>query len=304
MIQKPLQIGGANALPRSPALSYASFGRAIPKFLIRFNNASTLDAYRRYLIRFLDWSRENQIDPLRTGPSEVEAYLTSLKEELLPASVQVHLTVLRCFARHLQRSRLTNVNWWHAHEFPLSETRHRTLPIALSEMPALYDSAALLGSRTLLMLRLLYECGLRRNDLVRLRATDLVSNAGGYELHLERPGRAACNIAIPYELGLAFEREAAKQPDSIWLFPGYKGRSISLRQVNRIIHEIGPKLHPHQFRVTHMRHALELGLRSRDIAYTLQCSPLTVLAREHRAAVHRTPTATDISRRSGRLRNA
>ena len=141
----------------------------------------------------------------------------------------------------------------------------------------------LLMARTLknrVLLSLAYGCGLRADEVVRLRAGDFDSAQGIIRI-VQAKGRKKRNVMLPPEV-LALLRQWWKQrskpcdagiaPGERWLFPGRgKGKPLTTRQFSRIFHEtaeaagIRKPVTLHSLRHSFATHLLERGTDIRRI---------------------------------------
>ena len=158
----------------------------------------------------------------------------------------------------------------------------------------MYEAAGAHSSRALLMVRLLYEAALRRDELVQVQASDLKERVDGWTLSIRRGGRVLKSIEIKEHLARAIKCEMSEHPNTPWLFPGFGGH-LGQRQVNRLLTSIVPGLHPYRLRVSHCNDALQEGLRVQDVSHTLSIRANTALRHEDPAdKLRRSSTAMSL----------
>ncbi len=183
----------------------------------------------------------------------------------------------------------------------------RRLPVFFKEgeVEHLYDEGLFgddfLGRRDALMLRLLYETGIRRSELAGLR----VGSADLSALTLKVLGKRNKERIIPIESELAHNISdylALKQQEmgeSEWLFVGRKGRQITVDEVYRVVRKYmsmlsnADRISPHVFRHSFATHILNEGGNIQAIKELLGHADLattevyTHVTREHLKQVYK-----------------
>jgi integrase/recombinase XerD len=148
------------------------------------------------------------------------------------------------------------------------------------------------------MLSLAYGCGLRAGEVVRLKVGDIDSAQEIIRI-VQAKGRKDRNVMLPSDiLGLLRdwwkERPTGQDkevpaPERI-LFPGYRGKHLSARQLSRLFFEtarqagITKPVTLHTLRHSFATHLLERGVDIRVIQALLGHSKLTTTARYARVA--------------------
>lgn len=174
-----------------------------------------------------------------------------------------------------------------------------------SETEHLYDAGRfgddLWGRRDALMLRMLYETGVRRSELVGLKESSVDFGA----LTLKVLGKRNKERIIPIENELAhnisdyisLKRETL--PDTEWLFVGKRGGQLAATQVYTIVRKYmtalsnADRVSPHVFRHSFATHILSEGGDLEAIRQLLGHESLTTteiythVTREHLKEVYR-----------------
>ncbi len=168
-----------------------------------------------------------------------------------------------------------------------------TVPLVLSkkEIKRILAMAPSLKARV--MLSLAYGCGMRAGEVVRLKVGDIDGEQKIIRI-VQAKGRKDRNVMLPADiLGLLrewwTERPASQDtgvagPNRV-LFPGYRGRHLSARQISRLFKEaaraagITKPVTLHTLRHSFATHLLERGVDIRVIQALLGHSKLTTTAR-------------------------
>ena len=148
------------------------------------------------------------------------------------------------------------------------------------------------------MLSLAYGCGMRAGEIVRLKVGDLDSAQQIIRI-VQAKGRKDRNVMLPTDiLGLLREwwkeRPTGQDKDvpasERVLFPGYRGKHLSTRQISRLFKEtaqdagITKPATLHTLRHSFATHLLESGVDIRVIQVLLGHAKLTTTARYARVA--------------------
>jgi len=180
--------------------------------------------------------------------------------------------------------------------FSLREPVKVPLVLSKKEIKRILVMAPSLKARV--MLSLAYGCGMRAGEVVRLKVGDIDSAQEIIRI-VQAKGRKDRNVMLPSDiLGLLrewwTERPTGQDkdvptPDRI-LFPGYRGKHLSTRQISRLFKEtardvgITKAVTLHTLRHSFATHLLERGTDIRVIQVLLGHSKLTTTARYARVA--------------------
>lgn len=167
------------------------------------------------------------------------------------------------------------------------------VPLVLSQKEIKRILAMAPGLKARVMLSLAYGCGMRAGEVVRLRVGDIDSAQEIIRI-VQAKGRKDRNVMLPADiLGLLrdwwTERPTGQDrdvpgPDRV-LFPGYRGKHLSARQISRLFKEaaraagITKPVTLHTLRHSFATHLLERGVDIRVIQALLGHTKLTTTAR-------------------------
>ena len=181
--------------------------------------------------------------------------------------------------------------------------RPKTLPSVLSpdEVLRLLDAAA--PGRDRVFLQLAYACGLRLNELLHLRVTDI--DSARMVIHV-RQGKGAKDRLVPLSLRLLEELRAywRKYRPRTWLFPGRKAdgtmsSSNMQRRFARLLKRVGLSKHcsMHTLRHSYATHLLEAGVDVLTLKALMGHNSLNTTARYLHIStqrLHLTPSLLDL----------
>ncbi|WP_027235660.1 tyrosine-type recombinase/integrase [Leisingera caerulea] len=167
------------------------------------------------------------------------------------------------------------------------------VPLVLSRNEVKRVLAMAPGLKARVMLSLAYGCGLRASEVVRLKVGDIDGEQKIIRI-VQAKGRKDRNVMLPGDiLGLLREwwtqRPASQDtgvpgPERV-LFPGYRGKHLSARQISRLFKEaaraagITKPVTLHTLRHSFATHLLERGVDIRVIQALLGHAKLTTTAR-------------------------
>ena len=224
---------------------------------------NTIDAYRRDLYSFADGGKSiEEID--RTY---INNYIRSLKERrLAPTSVIRKVASLRGFFKWATSMNILEKN-------PASTLEQPKVPQRLPKVVSIKEVEEILhedlSELQLVMVELLYSCGLRVSELVSLKIGDIDINSkyvrcfgkGSKERIIPIGGKAikalnrylSCRELIFKKYNLSSKK----------LLVNDSGRYINRQEVYNFIHACGKKIHknisPHTLRHSFATHLLENG---------------------------------------------
>lgn len=172
------------------------------------------------------------------------------------------------------------------------------VPLVLSQKEIKRILAMALGLKAKVMLSLAYGCGMRAGEVVRLKVGDIDSAQEIIRI-VQAKGCKDRNVMLPSDI-LGLLREWWKErpsgqdkdvpaPERV-LFPGYRGKHLSARQLSRLFMEaakeagITKRVTLHTLRHSFATHLLERGVDIRVIQALLGHSKLTTTARYARVA--------------------
>ena len=178
-----------------------------------------------------------------------------------------------------------------AEVFSLKEPVKVPLVLSRNEVKRILAMAPSLKARV--MLSLAYGCGMRAGEVVRLRVGD-IDGAQNIIRIVQSKGRKDRNVMLPGDI-LVLLRDWWKErptgqdkgvpgPERV-LFPGYRGRHLSARQISRLFKQaaeaagITKPVTLHTLRHSFATHLLERGVDIRIIQALLGHTKLTTTAR-------------------------
>ena len=181
--------------------------------------------------------------------------------------------------------------------FHLREPDRVPLVLSKKEIKRILAMAPSLKAKV--MLSLAYGCGMRAGEVVRLKVGDIDSAQEIIRI-VQAKGHKDRNVMLPSDiLGLLSEwwteRPTGQDKNVLaperTLFPGYRGKHLSARQISRLFKEaaraagITKHVTLHTLRHSFATHLLERGVDIRVIQALLGHSKLTTTARYARVAI-------------------
>ena len=234
--------------------------------------AGTVRNYITDLQDFSQWLELQQITDLgEISAREVRAWqMEHMDRGENPGTVKRRLSSLSSFFLYLRRHNLFNSDIMAKVSAPRQPKR---LPVFFKEgeLEHLYDEGLFpddfIGQRDKLMLRMLYETGIRRSELAGLK----IQSVDFSSLTIKVLGKRNKERIIPIESELAHnisEYIALKEQEkgaSEWLFVGRKGGQITTNDIYLTVKKYMPQLSnadrisPHVFRHSFATHILNEG---------------------------------------------
>ena len=249
---------------------------------------STIAAYRRDIVGFLDWLESVGERLLTAEQRDITAYVAHLKDsDLAPASVARATVAVRSFFRFLAAEELIQID-------PGASVGVPTVPRGLPKALTLQQVESLLASpvgddpaayRDRAILEVLYGCGLRIGELVGLSDVDVdlegellrVFGKGRRERIVPLGGPASEALAqwlsgVGRKAVLDLRRDQGSAEPAVFLSTGgiKRGRRISRQGAWLVVRGhgervgLGSELTPHVLRHSCATHMLENGA---DIRY-------------------------------------
>ena len=268
--------------------------RFIDDLRLRNYARRTIDSYVSQVAAF---ARHFGRSPEQLGADDVRAYQLHLLQRRVSWST---FNQAVCALRFLYRTTLARPE-----QLPMIPygKRPKTLPSVLSpdEVLRLLDAAT--PPRDRVLLQVAYGCGLRLNELLHLRVTDI--DSARMVIHV-RQGKGAKDRLVPLSLRLLQELRAywrVCRPRT-WLFPGHKadgtmpGSNIQ-RRFGRLVKQVVLNKHCsiHTLRHSYATHLLEAGVDVLTLKALLGHSSLQTTARYLHVSTQRlqqTPSLLDL----------
>lgn len=152
----------------------------------------TVLSYRKDLLQFAEFlEKEEEADPAAVSVADVRAWVYDLsaRRRLAPSSVRRKLQSLRAFYRFLQkRGDVANSP---VDEVPLAR-QPRPLPVFIRErdmdelLDSPFDATDFVAVRNRLIVAMLYDTGMRRSELVRLKNFEISTVRRELKVHGKR----------------------------------------------------------------------------------------------------------------------
>jgi integrase/recombinase XerD len=268
--------------------------RFIDDLRLRNYARRTIDTYVSQVAAF---ARHFGRSPERLGADEVRAYQLHLLQRRVSWS---SFNQAVCALRFLYRTTLARPE-----QLPLIPygKRPKTLPSVLSPDEVLRLLEAATPPRDRVLLQVAYGCGLRLNELLHLRVTDI--DSARMVIHV-RQGKGAKDRLVPLSLRLLQELRAywlVCRPRT-WLFPGQTAdgtmtASNVQRRFGRLVQRVGLSKHcsMHTLRHSYATHLLEAGVDVLTLKALLGHSSLQTTARYLHVSTQRlqqTPSLLDL----------
>jgi integrase/recombinase XerD len=251
---------------------------------------NTLSAYRRDLSTFSEWLEKKRLDLLRVSREHITQYLSHrLGSGVKARSTARMLSCLRSLYRYLLRENKLA-------EDPTLRVENprlgRPLPNSLTELDvekllAAPDIETALGLRDRTMLEVLYGCGLRVSELVRLRVSEVnmrqgvirIIGKGGKE-RLVPMGEEAMDWVTRFMAHGRNDLLKSNLHEDV-LFPSNRGREMSRQafwyriKAHARTASIVRQLSPHTLRHAFATHLLNHGADLRVVQLLLGHSDLS-----------------------------
>ena len=268
--------------------------RLIDDLRLRNYARRTIDTYVSQVAAF---ARHFGRSPELLGAEEVRAFQLHLLQRRVSWST---FNQAVCALRFLYRTTLGRPE-----QLPMIPfgKRPRTLPSVLGpdEVLRLLDAAT--PPRDRVLLQVAYGCGLRLNELLHLRVTDI--DSARMVIHV-RQGKGAKDRLVPLSLRLLQELRAywLQCRPRTWLFPGQRAdgtmtSSNVQRRFSRLVKQVGLSKHcsMHTLRHSYATHLLEAGVDLLTLKALLGHSSLQTTARYLHIStqrLHQTPSLLDL----------
>lgn len=268
-------------------------------------SSHTLDAYKRDLLRLLQFCRDNKLSGWgQVSTSDIRAYISSRHRRGIAAiSLQRNLCAIRSFYSHLAKHGQVTHN-------PASNVRApkrpRKLPklLDVDQLSAVLDVSSddMLEIRDLAMFELFYSSGLRLSELLALDHSDLDLQARTLLVSAGKGGKSR-QLPVGTKAIAAVKKWYAVQVQKTGqnaMFTSSKGARIGARNTQRRLAKwcqkrgIPEHVHPHMLRHSFASHLLEQSQDIRAVQTLLGHSSIsstqiyTHLDFQHLAAVYDT----------------
>ncbi len=230
---------------------------------------NTVEAYRRDLTSFIDFCAERNICEIQNiDRADINSFILKLRnDKYSPTSVTRKIASIRGFFK-----------WFCANDYgtknPALTIEQPKLPKKLPKVMTIDELNTILNSNLneeeMLIVELLYGCGLRVSELVNLK----LSNIDIHAKYIQCYGKGSKERLVPFgkKAKKALEKYLKyrefillnkKLTDKKFLFIKQDGKQITRQDVYNFIKEQGEKIHkhisPHTLRHSFATHLLENG---------------------------------------------
>jgi len=241
-------------------------------------SANTREAYRRDVMTFLGWCRENGVNPLQAKFTHINVYARGLEADLAPTTVARKLSGLSSWYDFMTKLGVITANPVLGADRPyVSRDHSATVGLSPSEVDALLYAAMLESPRHHALVTLLADLGLRVGEAIKLEMKDLGHERGHRTVRFlgkgGRPRRRALAPgtadALDRYLRQRAERAGVRVEDlSGPVFVTSTGRPLDQPAIFRLIRKLADKagiasaarLSPHS-----LRHAFATTARSEGV---------------------------------------
>jgi site-specific recombinase XerD len=226
---------------------------------VRFSS-ETNRSYKIALQQFFLFCEKN-IDQVK--PADIRAWLSSLEEqELKPRTIHLKLSALKSFYRYCMEENIIKKNPTQSIHTPKKDD---SLPYYLSKRQvALLQELTKGHSRNRAIVEALYTTGVRVSELLQIQLEDIKWEARQIWI---RKGKGNKGRFVFFTHDCAERLKTyiqQRKKESIYLFPGNKGRHLSRILVERRFQEftkaLGFKVVPHTLRHTFAAHLAEKNM--------------------------------------------
>lgn len=275
----------------------------INDFLCQFISHDTKLAYIKDLKFFFDFLRSG--DVIITHPEQIEAFHFQLyrdelmKRGLASATISRRLVAIRSFMKWSIGANLIKFNPLDQVKLPKVQTESETLAFEDAEVVRMIlaaDTRDHKGRTHRLAMVLLFNLGLRRSELVKIKLHDIYEDRGHVILQIKGKGNKTRLIPLNDFVRLEIEKytktftKGALEGDDFLLQSSDQGRKNSIpidgstiyRMINKYAKKLGinKRVSPHSCRATAISHLLDTQGRSiRDVATFAGHSNITTTER-------------------------
>jgi integrase/recombinase XerD len=240
----------------------------VEDFLANQQSENTRLTYNRTLERYFSWCQEHGVVPAAVTMAQALAYRRDIEANYAEASGALHVSAIKAFYKMLHDTGVLPLNIWAAVKGIKAPTVSQTEALGPEQIRAIYQQAESTGPRDLLVVRLLYEVPLRREEVASLPKTALKPTPDGWVLRITGKGNKTGDVGIKDDLAHAILAQA-RLSEGPWLFVGRPATThIDKRQINRIADKYG--FHPHQLRHSFCTNAVDQGIDLPDISRTMR----------------------------------
>jgi integrase/recombinase XerD len=265
----------AEILPANPGAM--TINVASDLFLRRHSAANTQTTYRRALLIFFGWCRDCEINPIDLTVEQAISFKEHLEEEFAASTAATYGQAVRAFYATCREMDMTAtdgtaVKNWFATVAKVKAPKVKPVGKSLDRdsIEDILEAARKNSQRDWLIIRLMYEGGLRREEVITLHKKDLYLGEG-WVLRVTGKGQKERLVGLTDDMAYALLAFFESTGASAWAFPGKAaGEHLCLRSVNHIVAGYcGPGVTPHTFRHSHVTQSLLNDVPVQDVSRTV-----------------------------------
>ena len=218
----------------------------------------TLKSYMFHVGRF---SSDVKIDPSTLSDNDVQRYFLNIGNFMDPLTVNLRISAVKFFYREVLRRELV-LNY---------VKRPKRLPEVLTKEETVQILKSISNTKHRLMIEIVYGCGLRVSEVVRLKKEDVRFGEGVLFVR-EGKGMKDRAITLPASLSSRLENYLNYRSDNNpFVFDSSRGGHLSIKSVQKILEQavkkagIPKNVHVHTLRHSYATHLLEQGTDLRII---------------------------------------
>ncbi|OIO40285.1 hypothetical protein AUJ61_02280 [Candidatus Pacearchaeota archaeon CG1_02_30_18] len=221
---------------------------------IRNFSKQTIKAYLYSVDRFIEFSKGKGLNE-----DSVKEYIQKNLKDKNPMSVRRDLFAIKFFFEKVLKQKITIPNPKKNHALPCILT--------LDEIKKLIESS--INVKHILILKLLYGCGLRVSEIVNLKTNDLNFDENLIKINLSK-GKKDRFVKMPSSIKNELE-SYVKLSNRAILFPSNRGGKLTKDTIQKIVQNsakkagIKKRVYPHLLRHSFATHLLEQGTDLRII---------------------------------------
>jgi len=221
---------------------------------LRNYSSKTIKGYLFSVNKYLEYSRNKGINK-----ESVEDYVVKFLKSKNPSTVSKDLFAIKFFFENVLKQKLNLPN----------PKKNKTLPdiLSIKEIKKMIEATS--NIKHLLIIKLLYGCGLRVSEIINLKKGDLNFDEGLIKICLAK-GKRDRFVKIPFSISKDLENYS-KVVNERYLFPSNRGGKLTIKTIQKIVQnsarkaKIKKRVYPHLLRHSFATHLLEQGTDLRVI---------------------------------------
>lgn len=220
-------------------------------------SGKTLKSYTFHVTRFLS---DVKIDPITISDSDMQSYFLNIGNFMDPLTVNIRISAVKFFFREILGRELT-INY-------LKKPKRLPEVMMQDEIKRLLEVTT--NEKHRLILEILYGCGLRVSEVVKLKKGDIRFDEG---VVVVRDGKGSKDriVTLPNLLKEKFIKYLSGKNVNDYVFESERGGNLSVKTIQEIIARsanragMQKRITPHTLRHSYATHLLEQGTDIRII---------------------------------------